>query len=189
MQLLDDLDDISNILEDDGVILHPTDTIWGLACSLKSRVAIERIYNIKKRPADKPCLLLVSSISMLKNYVEDIHPRVETLLTFHKKPLTVIYPKGINVPDKLLNEHGNVAIRLVDHKLTKDIIEHTGSPIVSTSANFSGSPFPNSFDDIDPKLIELVDYTSYQERKTKSPATPSVIASYDEKGELIFIRS
>ncbi len=189
MQLLDDLDDISSILSDDGVILHPTDTIWGLGCSVKSRVAIERIYKIKKRPADKPCLLLVNSIEMLKNYVDDIHPRIETLLTYHNKPLTIIYPNGKNVPDKLLNEDGNIAIRLVHHTLTRNIINHTGAPIVSTSANFSGADFPNSFDEIDPALFELVDYTSYQERNSKAPATPSVIASYNEKGDLVFIRN
>ena len=188
MQFFDDLDDISNILKDDGVVIHPTDTIWGLACSSRSIVGIERMYKIKDRPKDQKFLLLVNSIEMLKEYVERLHPRIETLLMHHQKPLTLIHPRAINLPDILIADGGTVAVRYVMHEFTQSIIDKLGCPLVSTSANFRANPYPNIYEEIDPLLLDRVDYVARQERTNTKAGQPSVIAKYSENGELDFIR-
>lgn len=188
MQFFDDLDDISAILNDDGVIIHPTDTIWGLACSAKSLVGIERLYKIKDIPKDQKFILLVSSIEMLKDYVDMLHPRIETLLMHHLQPLTLLHPKAINLPNILIADGGIVAIRYIHHDLTCSIIDKLGHPLVSTSANYKGHVFPSIFEEISKELIDKVDYVAKQERSNTHEAQPSVIAKYDEDGNLDFIR-
>jgi len=181
--------DILNILNDGGIILFPTDTIWGLGCRVDNIDAVKRIFAIKKRDFSKPFPLLVDSIEMLKNYVERIHPRIETLLTYHQYPLTMIYPQAKNLGTPAIHESGSVAIRLVQDEFCALLIKELGVPIVATSANYSGDPFPANFDEINPKILKEVDLVIQHRQNEKIKGQPSVIANYDEAGNLNFIRN
>ncbi len=185
----DNLDDIQECLLNDGVILYPTDTIWGLGSSIYSEKATDKIYNIKNRDRSKPLLLLVSGISMLKKFVQDIHPRVETLLVYHHKPLTLIYEHPINIPEYILSEEGSIGIRVCMDPFCQNIIDKLGHPITSTSANIAGEKSPEIFDEISHKVIDQCDYVCLHRRKDENRSEPSVIAKYNEKGNLNFLRT
>lgn len=184
----DKLSDIIQTLESDGVLLHATDTVWGLACSALSERAIDKIYKIKQRDRSKPILMLVDSLVTLKKYVPEIHPRIETLLHFHTKPLTVVYPKVEKVPSFALAQNGSAAIRIVHDDFTRELISLLGCPLMSTSANISGEPFPHSFVDVSRPVVEGVDFISKHRRRETLNGKPSVMVSYDEMGELNFLR-
>ena len=171
------------------VILYPTDTIWGLGCDIFNENAVKRIYEIKERPLNKPFILLVSNLEMLKRYVF-IHPRVETLLVYHQKPLTLIYPKVEHLPDYLCGEDGSIAIRLTHDSFCQYLINKIDKPIISTSANLGGQPFPQNFSDVSSEIKEMVDYTvELNIVKSDEEAQPSIIATFNHKGELNFIRT
>lgn len=183
----DNFQNILNILAEGKVILYPTDTIWGLGCDINCLEAIYKIYKIKKRPLEKPFIVLVSDIEMLKEYIVDIHPRVETLLLYHTRPLTIIYKKAKNVPD-ILTMKGSIAIRIVKDPVIANLIKEYGKPLVSTSANISDEPFPSDFKTISPKIKKEVDYIFKYKQNDTSPVPPSVIATFNKKGKLKFLR-
>ncbi len=192
MQLeLLELENINKALSKGNTVLLPTDTIWGLSCDAHNKSAIERISEIKKRAPEKKYILLVSSIEMLKTYTKNIHPRVETLLSFHKKPTTCIYEASENVPKHLINTDGSIAIRLVTDSSLPILIEKFGRAIISTSANFNQQPFPTCFNDISQEFKETVDYiVSVSDAQKESKMTnPSVIIKYTNEGELVFLRT
>ena len=172
------------------VLLYPTDTVWGLGCDIHNESAVKRIYEIKQRPSDKPFVLLVHSIEMLKKYIERIHPRIETLLTHHVQPLTIIYKANDLLPDYLLSEERTVAIRVTHDPFCKHLIQLIDKPLISTSANVSGVPYPNSYEDIEERVIEMADDVINPELERDAiPHYPSVIATFNHKGELNFIRT
>lgn len=183
----DDLDKIVDILREGKIILYPTDTIWGLGCDSTNEDSIKRIYNLKKRDTSKPFILLVSDIEMLKRYVKEIHPRIETLLIHHSRPLTVIYKSYGNLPQILL-EAGKVAIRIIKEPVIKELIEKFDRPIVSTSANISEEPFPKNFSEISNDVKSGVDYIFNYRRDDISEYEPSVIATFSRQGKLKFLR-
>lgn len=184
----DKLSDIIRTLESGGVLLHPTDTVWGLACSAFSKPAIEKIYSMKKRDRSQPLLLLVDSLEMLKKYVPHIHPRIETLLHFHHKPLTVIYPNVGLIPQFARAKDKSVAIRIIRDPYCNQIIKLLGSPLISTSANISGEPFPKTFAEVTQSLIDKSDFVSMHKRQEVVTAKPSVLINYDQDGEIKFLR-
>ncbi len=170
------------------VIIYPTDTIWGIGANLMDPESVQRITKIKSRPSDKNFILLVNSLEMLKEYVVNIHPRVETLLHYHHKPLTIIYPRTRNLPDYILANDQSAAIRICNDLFCKELIHTIQRPLISTSANYSGITPPGNFSEIDERLFKEVDYTVTHRRKETSVANPSVLAKYDESGEMIFLR-
>lgn len=184
----DCFDDIAKILDNDGIMLYPTDTIWGLGCDATNPVAIERIYNLKQRDRSKPFVLLVNNIGMLKNYVESLHPRVETLMLYHVRPLTIIYDKAKNLPQNAVGPGGSVAIRVANDPFCQQLIATVNKPLVATSANISNEPFPANFGEISSEVIQGVDYVARYRRNDKTAKEPSVIVKYDDRGDLIFIR-
>lgn len=184
----DNFDNIADILADDGIILYPTDTIWGLGCDATNPVAVERVYNLKQRDRSKPFVLLVDSIDMLKDYVEALHPRLETLMMYHTRPMTVIYDQAKNLPENAVGPGGSVAIRVAYDPFCQQLIQAIGKPLVATSANISNEPFPTIFGEISSQVIQGVDYVARHRRTDKAPKEPSVIVKYDGKGELVFLR-
>jgi L-threonylcarbamoyladenylate synthase len=179
----------AGILVAGGVILYPTDIIWGLGSDILNQKAVERIYSIKRRNRNSPLIILASSMEMLKCYVDEIPPRLEDLLNFHEKPLTVIYKKVRGIPDYLLAEDNTVAIRVTREYYSKGLIDTFGRPITSTSANVTGAPFPKGFGDIQSTIIEQVDFISTYKRELMTEQMPSVIVRYDENGDLEFVRN
>ena len=136
------LTEIVETLSNGGTILYPTDTIWGLGCDATKVEAVEKIYELKNRPKEKGLVVLVDSHRMLLEYVGYVHPRIETLLSFHIRPLTVIYDKASGLATNALAPDGSVAIRIVQDTFCKEIIRLFGKPIVSTSANISRQSTP-----------------------------------------------
>ena len=184
----DKIEDISSILNKGGLILYPTDTIWGIGCNACDSKAIEKIYKLKKRATSKNFVILVDSIDMLKNYVREVPPRIETLLHYHTRPLTMIFDDACNLPSNLIASDNSVAIRIAQDDFCKELIGQFGYPLVATSANISGQPFAANFGEISSEIIKGVDYIVKIRRHEKTPGQPSVIARILEDGELEFLR-
>lgn len=187
--LRDDISEIVRLLEGGGIICYPTDTIWGIGCDATNEAAIARISALKGRAPDKGYVLLVSSIEMLKQYVPKIHPRLETLLSFHQRPLTIVYERGVvGLPAAAKAPDGSAAIRVAQDEFCQQLIEALGKPLISTSANKSGEPFPPTFGGISSEILGGVDYVVKYRQDDKEPGEPSSIAKLDRHHELDFIR-
>ena len=185
----DSISEICKLLDKGKVILYPTDTIWGIGCDATNESAIKRLYQIKNRDYSKPLIILVDSIHMLKEYVVDMHPRIETLLTLHHRPLTIVHPKSKNLPTVLSGGSPSIGIRIAQDLFCRELISAFGKPIVSSSGNVSNQPFPRNFGEISSEIIKQVDYVVKFRQEEKKIAEPSVVATYDSSGELIFLRS
>lgn len=184
-----DINNCIKTLRDDGVILHPTDTIWGLGASILSQKGYEKIYKIKGRDRSQPLIVLVSDITMLQAYVKNIHPRIDNLLTHFDRPLTVVYSEVHGIPEYALSADKSLAIRIVKDPHCAMIIKELDVPIVSTSANISGNPFPKSFQEVSLAIRDKVDYISNHLQDEVIENDPSIIVSYDSAGDLTFLRS
>lgn len=170
-------------------LLYPTDTIWGLGCDATNEAAVSNIYRIKGRSEDKSFIILVSSMEMLREYVEEIPPLAYDLIqAMDKTPLTVIYPKGKGLPPNVVANDGSIAIRLVENLFCADLVARFGKPIVSTSANLSGQPSPLSISDISDELIESVDHIALVEDSSNRKLRPSRIIKLETNGMFSIIR-
>jgi L-threonylcarbamoyladenylate synthase len=175
-------------LRNGDTILYPTDTIWGIGCDATNIDAIRKVFNIKQRPDAKSMLLLASSVEMVRGYVDTMPYEALQLIAKEPQPLTIIYPHARNLPAELIAEDGSIGFRITQHVLCHEVITQLGKPLVSTSANFSGSLFPGSFDEINPKIIEMVDYVVPWEDQDASLNAPSKIIKVDPSGRIKLIR-
>ena len=175
------------VLKRGGLILYPTDTIWGIGCDATNADAIERIYALKNRPGAKALICMVSDFKMLNQYVSDIPEVAYDILKYAVKPTTIIYDKPIRVAQNLLAEDESLAIRVSKHHFSKSLIRKFKRPIVSTSANISGHPSPASFKEIDPAILAGVDYVVNLERNKKN-GPPSAIIKLKNDGTVQIIR-
>jgi L-threonylcarbamoyladenylate synthase len=176
------------ILQQGGIILYPTDTIWGIGCDATDAAAISKIYQLKKRDDAKSLIILLAELKDIFQYVANPHPDIIDILKKFEKPTTVIYNQGIGLPGNLVNADGTIAIRITKDPFCKMLIKRLKKPLVSTSANISGMPSPQSFQDIDDAIKTGVDYVVNHRRDEVSAAAPSQILRIKEDGELIYIR-
>lgn len=154
-----DLNECFQIVQSGGVILYPTDTIWGLGCNAFQQDVVNKIFEIKNRPSEKRVILLVSSWEMLNRYVVIDSKERLAMERFHlESPTTFIFEKVKNLPEYLLSEDGSVAIRIITDGFAHRLIERLDVPITSTSANLAGEPSPLVFDDIAKVIKDSVDY-------------------------------
>ncbi len=181
-------DKLMSALSSGGLVLLPTDTVWGIGCDATSTAAVDKVYELKNRPKDKPLIVLVDGLEMLKDYVVHVHPRIETLLIFHERPLTVIYDEAKNIAPNACAKDGSIGIRIVQDEFCRKVITAFGKPLVSTSANVSGQPFPGNFGEISSDILMGVDFVSKIKQSEKERKEPSVIVKLAENGELEFIR-
>lgn len=172
-----------------GVILYPSDTIWGIGCDVRQDAAIEKIWQIKQRPVEKGLIVLISKIEQLSEYVEEVPEIAWDLVEFAEDPLTVIYPKGKNVSTHLLGLGGSIAIRLVKDEFCKGLVYRYQRAIVSTSANISGSPSPINFASISVEIKDQVDYILQAPQAKQAGTKPSKIVRLGLGGEFSMIRS
>lgn len=183
--------DIKNCLialKNGGLILYPTDTIWGIGCDATNIKAVEKIYRHKTRPDKKSMILLVAEQKDIINYVEDPDEKLFEYLSATKKPTTVIYEHGKNVAKNLISDDGTIAIRVVNDNFCKELINQFKKPIVSTSANISSHPFPRSFKEISDIIKKGVDYI-VQHRQTDSMLfQPSSIIKLNKEGAIEILR-
>lgn len=146
------------ILDRGGVILYPTDTVWGLGCNALNESAIEKVYRIKNRPEGKNLIILLHSFDEVKKYVAEVPLFIEDLIDNIQKPVTVIYDNAQNLPESIIAPDGTIAIRVVKDEFCQQLIQKLGKPLISSSANVSGEPTPLVFSRISQKIIDRVDY-------------------------------
>jgi len=185
---IDTMTEVNEVLAQGGLILLPTDTIWGIGCDACNTNAVEKVFDLKQRDRSKPFILLADSVAMVKKYVHQVHPRIDTLLMYHQRPLTVIYEQARNLPSNVIAQDGSVAFRVPQDAFCRALIQSYGRPIVATSANISNEPFPAKFGEISSAVIQGVDYVIKNPRKEEIATEPSVIVRLDKRGELEFIR-
>jgi L-threonylcarbamoyladenylate synthase len=177
-----------NTLKQGGIILYPTDTIWGVGCDPTNESAINKIFKIKSRDENKSLIILADGLSMVERYVKEIPAIAYELSEVSDTPLTIIYPEGKNLAPGICSADGSVAIRICHDKFCNDLITRFRKPIVSTSANFSGRPSPENFSKVEKALIEKVDYVVryHQEDLGTDYASPVIKVNLD--GTLKIIR-
>ena len=184
------LSEAVSTLRQGGLILYPTDTIWGIGCDATDDEAVRKIFALKRREVGKSFVLLVDDIEMIRSYVHDIHPRLETLLSFHQRPLTVVYDRARNLAPSAVANDGSVAMRIPHDELCRQLVREFGRPIVATSANVSHEPFPEHFGVVSSEIIEGVDHVVRYRQFDKTPRQPSPIVKLSDPihAELIFLR-
>jgi len=176
------------VLYKGGVILYPTDTIWGIGCDATNEAAVRRVFEIKKRSDSKALLVLIDHPVKLDFYVQEVPEVAWDLVELAENPLTIIYPGGRNLAPNLLAEDGSVGIRVTKESFSKQLCERFRKAIVSTSANVSGEPSPRFFEEISPEIISAVDYVVDYRRTDKTPAKPSSILKLGLGGKIEIIR-
>lgn len=176
------------VLDDGGVILYPTDTIWSIGCDATNPQAIEKVYDIKKKTTTKSFEILVDSLEMLKNYVEHLHPKLETLLMYHMRPLTIVFDEARNLPDTAIAPDGSVAIRVVQDAFCRALIAEFGKPLLASFASVGDMTFPTSFGSISSEIIEGVDFVVKYRQNEKASSEPSVMVKLTDQDELVFLR-
>jgi len=184
----EDLKKCLEILNNGGVILYPTDTIWGLGCDATNPEAVKKVFAIKKRADSKSMLVLMENINLLERYVNKVPDVAYDLIEITEKPLTIIYSGAKNLAPGLIAKDGSVGIRFTSEPFTSQLIQRFRKPIVSTSANISGMMTPENFYDVDEEIINAVDYTVTYRQTDKTPASPSSIIKLGETGEVKVIR-
>ncbi len=178
-----------SILEIGGIILYPTDTVWGIGCDATNADAVSKIFALKMRIETKAMIVLLEDELSLLNYVEDETLQIFDYIKGIQKPTTVIYSRGKNLANNLLGEDGSVAIRICKDPFCKSLMKQFEKPIVSTSANISGYPTPMCYKDISLDIIEGVDYVVKYKQDEDEIKQPSAIVKWDENGNLLIIRS
>ena len=174
-----------------GVILYPTDTVWGIGCDATNAEAVKRVYAIKQRDDSKALICLVDSDARMQRYfrnVPDVAWQLIDSLAEGGKPTTLILDGAINLAENLIAEDGSVGIRITNEPYSKELCYRFQKAIVSTSANISGEPAAQNYCDIDPRIIEAVDYVCWSRRQEHKPHTPSSIIKLKENGEVTVIR-
>lgn len=171
-----------------GIILYPTDTIWGLGCDATNREAVQLIYDIKERDDSKSMLVLVNGISMLKKYLKEIPALALELIAKAEKPTTIIYPGARHLASNLVADDGSVGIRITSDPFCHSLNEFTGKPIVSTSANISGELSPSLFHEIKAKIRLRVDHVVNWRQDETEPSLPSAIVKLEPDGGISILR-
>ena len=175
-----------------GVILYPTDTVWGIGCDATNAEAVKRVYEIKQRDDSKALICLVDSDARMQRYFRNVPDvawqLVDSLKEGDGKPTTLILDGAINLADNLIAEDGSVGIRITNEPFSKELCFRFQKAIVSTSANISGEPAAQNYCDIDPRIIEAVYYVCWSRRQEHKPHTPSSIIKLKENGEVEIIR-
>ena len=188
MKIEDDIRNAVEILRKGGVILYPTDTVWGIGCDATNANAVSRVYEIKRRQDSKAMICLVDSDERLQRYVRNVPEVAWQLLNVADKPTTVILDGAVNLAPNLLAPDGSVAIRITKEPFSRQLCFRFQKAIVSTSANISGEPAAQNFKDISPQLIDSVDYVCHSRRQETEAHAPSSIIKLGLGGEVSIIR-
>lgn len=184
-------DDIRNAVETmrkGGVILYPTDTVWGIGCDATNPEAVAKVYKIKHRDDSKALICLVDSDSRLQRYVRNVPNVAWDIFELSEKPTTVILDDAVNLAPNLIAEDGSIAMRITKEAFSKELCYKFQKAIVSTSANISGEPAAQNYCDISHEILDAVDYVCWTRRQEHKPHTPSSIIKLDRDGVVSIIR-
>ena len=183
--------DIKNAIEamrKGGVILYPTDTVWGIGCDATNAEAVKRVYEIKQRDDSKALICLVDSDARLQRYVRNVPDVAWQLIDCVEKPTTLILDGAVNLAPNLIAEDGSIGIRITKEAFSHELCFRYQKAIVSTSANISGEPAAQNYRDIDPRILEKVDYVCWTRRQEHQPHQPSSIIKLSSDGQVVIIR-
>lgn len=180
--------EIVEILRKGGVILYPTDTVWGVGCDATNAEAVDKIYKLKGSDDKKSMLVLCGNVDSVVRYVNKAPSVAFDVMEMTSKPLTAILPGAVNVATNLIPEEGTLGIRVPDHEFCQQLLRRFGRPIVSTSANISGEDTPKRFNEISEEIIKGVDYVADPRFEGKPTRNPSSIISFGADGAVKIIR-
>ena len=176
------------VMRKGGVILYPTDTVWCIGCDATNEEAVRKVYGIKQRGDSKALICLVDSDARLQRYVRDVPDVAWQIIDCCDRPTTLILDGAVNLAPNLIAEDGSIGIRITQEPFSKELCYRFQKAIVSTSANISGEPAAQNYCDIDPRVIEAVDYVCWSRRQEHKPHTPSSIIKLGRGGEVQIIR-
>ncbi len=184
----EDIRQAVEVMRRGGVILYPTDTVWGIGCDATNEEAVRRVYDIKKRDYGKALICIVDSEYMLQRYVAEMPGVAWDLVEYATRPLTVVFDKAKNLATNVLAADGSVGIRVTREEFSRRLCHRFQRAVVSTSANESGEPAPACFDDISEKIKEAVDYVALSRREERTDTAPSSVIRIGRNGEVAIIR-
>lgn len=184
----EDIKNAVKVLREGGVILYPTDTVWGIGCDATNAAAVAKVYQIKHRDDSKALICLVDSDARLQRYVRNVPAVAWELLDAAIKPTTVILDDATNLAPNLIAEDGSIALRITREAFSHELCYRFQKAIVSTSANISGEPAAQNYRDISEEIINSVDYVCWSRRQEHKPHTPSSIIRLKPDGEVTIIR-
>ena len=188
MTIQEDIKKAIEVMRQGGVILYPTDTIWGIGCDATNEEAVRRVYEIKQRDDSKALICLVDSDARLQRYVRNVPDVAWQLIDCVEKPTTLILDGAVNLAPNLIADDGSIGIRITKEPFSHELCFRFQKAIVSTSANISGEPAAQNYRDIDPRIIEQVDYVCWSRRQEHQPHQPSSIIKLTEGGVVQIIR-
>ncbi len=187
-----DIKNAVEVLRKGGVILYPTDTVWGIGCDATNEEAVKRVYDIKQRDDSKALICLVDSDHRLQRYVRQVPDvawqLIDSLQSGDTKPTTLILDGAVNLAPNLIAEDGSIALRITNEPFSKELCYRFQKALVSTSANISGQPSAQNYCDIVPELLDAVDYVCWSRRQEHQPHQPSSIIRLKQDGEVSIIR-
>jgi len=186
--LQDEIKKAVEVLRAGGVILYPTDTVWGIGCDATNAEAVRKVYEIKRREDSKALICLVDSEARLSRYVRNVADVTWDMIELSERPLTIIFDNVNGLAPNLLAEDGSAGIRVTREEFSKELCYRFQKPIVSTSANISGEPTARTFDEISPEIKEAVDYVVRYNQRCKEKHLPSSIIKMTPSGEFTIIR-
>ena len=176
------------VLKKGGTILYPTDTIWGIGCDATNPDAVSKVYTIKQRSDTRSMLVLLEDAGSLDRYLQEVPEIAWDLIALSDEPLTIIFSGAKNLAQNLVPPDGTIGIRVTRDEFCRKLIRQFRKPIVSTSANISGNPWPENFNAIDPAILQRVDYTVKWRQEDSAKGRPSAIIRLGTKGEIEIIR-
>jgi L-threonylcarbamoyladenylate synthase len=176
------------VLRKGGVIVYPTDTIWGIGCDATNEKAVRKIYEIKRRLEKKTMIVLVWEKHCIQKFVANVPPIAFDLIDTWQKPLTIVYDGAKNIAKSLIREDKTVAIRVSKDEFSQQVIARFGRPLVSTSANISGDPSPLFFNDIEQSILDQADYVVNLYHDSMNEIKPSTIIRIHENGNFEVLR-
>lgn len=188
MKREDDIKKAVEVLRKGGIILYPTDTIWGIGCDATNPEAVAKVYALKQRDDSKALICLVDSVVRLQRYVRNVPDVAWDLMELSTQPTTVILDNAVNLAPNLVAEDGSIAMRVTREDFSKELCYRFQKPIVSTSANISGEPAAQNYRDIAPDLLEKADYVCWTRRQEHLPHKPSSIIKLTAEGHVTIIR-
>ena len=186
--LKDEVANALKIIQDGGIILYPTDTIWGIGCDATNTEAVKKIYRLKQRDEAKSMIILLDTENKLESYVSEVSPLAYDLIAYAENPLTLVMPGAKNISPALIAPDGSIGVRICKHPFCQQLIQRFRKPIVSTSANISGKPSPQYFLQIAPEIIAGVDYVVNIDQQDMEIKSPSTIIRLEPNGQFQFLR-
>jgi L-threonylcarbamoyladenylate synthase len=186
--LRDEVQKALKVLKEGGIILYPTDTIWGIGCDATNTEAVKKIYQLKQRDEAKSMIILLDTENKLESYISEVPAIAYDLIEYAENPLTLVMPGAKNVSPALISADGSIGIRVAKHDFCRQLIERLRRPLVSTSANISGRPSPQYFGQVEQEIIDGVDYVVDLEQHDTQPKKPSTIMLLRPDGRFEFLR-